>query len=73
MVILVLSVISLITTMIGLYLLGEKSAVGFLVFTISLVCQVHIFAKQNNWFLVIQMIVLIIFNIFNYLKWTGGI
>ena len=67
-----LEIISLITTLIGLYLLGEKVAVGFLIFTISLACQVYIFYKGKNWFLVVQMIVLITFNIYNYGKWAGG-
>ncbi len=70
MVILVLSIISLITTLIGLYLLGEKKASGFLIFTISLLCQTWIFYLQSNEFLFIQMIILIIFNIWNYCKWT---
>jgi len=67
-----LEIISLITTLIGLYLLGEKIALGFLIFTISLLCQIYIFYKGRNWFLVIQMIILIMFNIFNYTKWIGG-
>jgi len=67
-----LEIISLITTLIGLYLLGEKVAVGFIIFTISLGCQIYIFYKGKNWFLVVQMIVLITFNIFNYFKWIGG-
>lgn len=72
MVILIASIISLITTLIGLYLLGEKHATGFLVFTASLTCQLYIFYEQANWFLVFQMIVLIIFNIVNYRKWARG-
>jgi hypothetical protein len=70
--ILILSIISLITTLIGLYLLGEKKASGFLIFTASLSCQLYIFFAQNNWFLVFQMVVLIIFNIVNYRKWIRG-
>ena len=70
MVILIASIVSLITTIVGLYLLGNKNALGFVVFTISLMCQMYIFYKQNNWFLVFQMIVLIIFNLRNYNKWV---
>ena len=70
MVILILSIISLITTLIGLYLLGEKKANGFLIFTFSLACQLYIFYLQKNWFLFTQMIALIVFNIWNYRKWT---
>ncbi len=68
----VASIISLITTLIGLYLLGEKKPSGFLIFTISLICQMYIFYTQNNWFLILQMTVLIIFNYRNYRKWTIG-
>ena len=74
--ILILSIISLITTIIGLYQLGEKISFGFIMFSVSLVCQMYIFyfpnpdaCKGPNWFLVIQMIVLIIFNLINYRKW----
>ena len=77
--ILILSIISLITTLVGLYLLGEKKPSGFLIFTISLACQMYIFYNPNpdncdgpNWFLIIQMIVLITFNIYNYRKWIRG-
>jgi hypothetical protein len=70
--ILVLSIISLITTLIGLYFLGEKKASGFLVFTASLLCQMYIFHSQSNWFLFFQMAVLIIFNVVNYRKWVRG-
>jgi hypothetical protein len=72
MVILTLSIISLITTLIGLYLLGEKKANGFLIFTLSLACQLYIFYTQQNWFLCFQMLVLIGFNIVNYTKWSRG-
>lgn len=67
--IVLLSIVSLITTLIGLYLLGEKSKHGFSIFTISLGCQFIIFYFEQKWFLVVQMIVLIIFNIRNYYKW----
>ena len=70
--ILILSILSLITTLIGLYLLGEKKASGFLIFTGSLMCQMYIFYSQSNWFLFFQMVVLIIFNVVNYRKWVRG-
>lgn len=69
MAILTLSIISLITTLIGLYLLGEKKSLGFVVFTGSLLCQMYIFYTQENWFLCVQMLVLIVFNLINYRKW----
>lgn len=69
----VLEAVSLVTTIIGLYFIGEKDAIGFLVFDVSLCCQIYIFCKNKNWFLVCQMIVLILFNTYNYIKWVGGI
>lgn len=69
----ILEIISLITTVVGLYMLGEKDPLGFLIFDVSLSCQIYIFAKHKNWFLICQMIVLIVFNTYNYFKWTGGI
>jgi hypothetical protein len=69
----VLEIISLITTIIGLYLLGEKNALAFHIYNISLICQIYIFYKEKKWFLISQMGVLIAFNLFNYYKWTGGL
>ena len=66
-----LEIISLITTCFGLYLLGEKVPVAFQFYNISLLCQMYIFYKNKNWFLIFQMMVLISFNFFNYYKWTG--
>ena len=73
--ILIFSIISLVTTLVGLYLLGEKKASGFIIFTVSLASQMYIFYNQKDgpiWFLIFQMIVLIVFNVYNYKKWTGG-
>jgi hypothetical protein len=67
--IITLQVLSLITTIIGLYLLGEKNKYGFLVFTISLIIQFYIFLIQDLIFLCLQMIVLILFNTWNFYKW----
>jgi len=69
MAILTLSIVSLITTIIGLWFLGEKNKNGFLIFNVSLNCQFILFWIQGNWFLMIQMVVLIAFNTWNYLKW----
>lgn len=66
----ILEIISLITTIVGLYLLGEKVAFGFILFTASIICQMFIFYLGKNWFLVIQMLVLVFFNMRNYFKWT---
>jgi hypothetical protein len=67
-----LEIVSLITTLIGLYLIGEKRPAGFMVFNISLLCQAYIFYQKTHWFLLIQMAVLILFNLYNYSKWVGG-
>ena len=64
-----LEIISLVTTLIGMYLLGEKNPYGFMIFNISLTCQLYIFFKGKNWFLFFQMIALIVFNIYNFMKW----
>jgi len=74
--ILIFSIISLLTTVVGLYLLGKKNAFGFLLFTASLMCQMYLFYYNYDcgihkpyWFLIIQMIVLILFNFRNFRKW----
>ena len=74
----IVSITSLITTIIGLWFLGEKKAKGFIWFTVSLGCQIYLFSmpchrEGPNWFLVVQMIVLIVFNIYNFMKWTRGL
>jgi hypothetical protein len=69
----VLEIVSIIATIAGLYLLGEKIALGFIVFTISLICQAVIFYKNKNWVLIFKMLILVVFNIYNYFKWIGGI
>lgn len=65
----VLGIISLISTIIGIYYVSEKKAVGFLLYTISLACQYKIFLDQENWFLVFQMLLLIALNLYTYFKW----
>jgi hypothetical protein len=69
----VLTLISLITTCIGLYLIGEKKAVAFHIYNISLVCQMYVFYVDRKWFLIIQMLLLIGFNLYNHRKWTGAL
>jgi len=65
----ILTAISLLLTVVGLYLLGEKVAIGFLIFSASVFCQFIIFYKEKKWFLVIQMLILFVFNTMNYFKW----
>ena len=69
----ILGGISLITTIIGLYFIGEKKAIAFHIYNISLTCQMILFYFQSNWFLVIQMLVLMAFNLYNHYKWTGRV
>lgn len=65
----VVSIASLVTTIIGLWCLGAKDKNGFIIFDISLLCQMFIFYKQNNYFLIFQMVVLIVFNTINFFRW----
>ena len=47
----IISLISLLTTVIGLYYLGIKKAVGYVWFTISLSCQMYLFYISENIFI----------------------
>ena len=67
----VISAISLITTLIGLYYIGKKNKWGFIYHTASVICQGYLFFILSNWFLVIQMIILAAFNIRNYFLWRN--
>ena len=69
--IIIISAISLITTLIGLYYIGEKNKWGFVHHTISVAIQGYLFFVLQNWFLVIQMIILAAFNVRNYYKWRS--
>ena len=69
MAILILSLISFVTTVIGLWYISEKKSIGFVYFTVSLITQAIIFYSINNNLLVVQMLVLIGFNIYNFFKW----
>lgn len=63
----ILSVISLISTLLGLYALGEKYKSGFMLYNVSLICQIYLF--YMNKFIVIQLLLLIFFNFRNFRKW----
>lgn len=67
-----LGVVSLLLTIIALFLVGEKEAVGWPIFLASYVIQIYVFYKTKQKFLVVQMIVLSFFAIYNYSKWLGG-
>jgi len=68
-----LEIMSLLFTLVGLYMISEKMAAGFLIFDISLFCQFIIFWTQKNRFLMFQMVVLMVYNSYIFFKWTGGI
>jgi len=67
--VILISSISIITTIIGLYYVSEKLKAGFIYYTISLLCQAILFAFQKNWLLVLQMLVLICSNMYVFWKW----
>lgn len=67
-----IQVISLMATIAGIYLISEKRKSGFLLYVISLMCQVFLFYKSQYWFLVGQMVLLITLNIWTYFKWKKG-
>lgn len=66
-----LGLISFILTIIALWLLGmpNKWCYGF--FTVSMIIQGIVFHRTKQWWLMVQMVVLIIFNVINYLRWTS--
>ena len=61
------SIISLCFTLLGLYALGEKYKSGFMLYNVSLACQIYLF--YTNIFIVTQLLVLAVFNFRNYIKW----
>lgn len=67
-----IQIVSLLATLVGLYLISEKNKLGFIFYVVSLLCQLYLFAESKYWFLVFQMVLLIILNIITYLKWKKG-
>jgi hypothetical protein len=67
-----LGIVSLTLTLISLYLVGEKLAIGWLIFIISYGIQIYIFHKTKQLFLIVQMGILSVFSVYNFIKWTGG-
>jgi nicotinamide riboside transporter PnuC len=61
--------ISLITTVIGMYYVSKKIKTGFIYYSISLIAQLILFILISNWFLVLQMVVLLSSNVYIYWKW----
>jgi len=65
-----LEITSFILTIIALYLLSLPNVIAFIIFPISLIVQMIIFWKMKQIFLFYQMIVLLLFNIYNFYSWT---
>ena len=68
----IIQCVSLLTTIVGIYFVSEKNKNGFILYIISLLCQLFLFYKNQYWFLVFQMVILILCNILTYLKWRKG-
>ena len=65
-----LGLIVLTLTIFAMWLVGGKNRYAFVVFTISQFIQIHIFWNKGQGFLILTMILLIIFNVINYFKWS---
>lgn len=65
----IVGVISLISTIIGMYFVSKKMKSGLVYYTVSLVVQLILFTMESKWFLVVQMLVLIASNGYVYWKW----
>lgn len=67
----VLGFISFIATIIALYLLGVPNRLCFVAFTVSMTIQGVIFYRTKQWWLIAQMVLLIFFNLVNWIRWTS--
>jgi len=65
-----LEIISFILTIIALYLLSLPNINTFIVFGVSMIVQMVIFYKTKQPFLFMQMIAILLFNVYNYWSWT---
>ena len=66
-----LGLISFVLTIVALWLLGIPNKWCYSFFTVSMIIQGVIFHRTKQWWLMVQMAVLIIFNVINYLRWTS--
>jgi hypothetical protein len=58
-------------TVVALYLLSLPNIHTFTVFAISMFVQMVIFYKTKQPFLFAQMVVILLFNVYNYMQWTA--
>ena len=65
-----LEVASFGLTILALYLLSLPNIHTFTVFAISMFVQMVIFYKTKQPFLFAQMVVILLFNVYNYWSWT---
>lgn len=65
----VLGFISLLLSVVALYLLSIPNISCYILFLISFVVQVIIFYRTKQWFLVFQMFIFFSFNLFVYIEW----
>ena len=67
-----LQIVSLITTLVGIYFIAKKIRFGFVCYIVSLLCQGALFSMRNDWVLVFQMLVLITCNFYAFNEWKKG-
>ncbi len=66
-----LEITSFVLTVVALYLLSLPNIHTFTVFAVSMVVQMVIFYKTKQPFLFAQMVVILFFNVYNYIQWTA--
>jgi nicotinamide riboside transporter PnuC len=64
-----LGMIAFILTMAAMYLIGKPSIHCFIFFVVAQVIQIYIFYVTKQWFLILQMLMLVAFNGINYVRW----
>ena len=64
-----LGLIAFVLTVVAMYLIGKPSIRCYVFFVLSQILQVYIFYETKQWFLILQMFMLIVFNGINYVRW----
>jgi hypothetical protein len=65
----ILGFISFLLSIIALYYMGVPDRIFYWIFSLSLFLQAIVFYRTKQWFLILQMIMLLGFNIINYFRW----